>query len=84
MPDLLTAYAQAQPDKLAVIDDRLGVDVRTVTYAEFEAVTNRLAHVLRDHGVGPGRRRSCGAARTRWASPTSSSPPARSGPPPCR
>ena len=54
MPDLLTAYAQAQPDKLAVIDDRLGVDVRTVTYAEFEAVTNRLAHVLREHGVGPG------------------------------
>jgi fatty-acyl-CoA synthase/long-chain acyl-CoA synthetase len=54
MPDLLTAYAQAQPDKVAVIDDRLGVDVRTVTYAEFEAVTNRLAHVLREHGVGPG------------------------------
>jgi acyl-CoA synthetase (AMP-forming)/AMP-acid ligase II len=54
MPDVLTAYAQAQPDKLAVIDDRLGVDVRTVTYAEFEAVTNQLAHVLRDHGVGPG------------------------------
>ena len=54
MPDLLTVYAQAQPDKLAVIDDRLGVDVRTVTYAEFEAVTNHLAHVLRDHGVGPG------------------------------
>jgi acyl-CoA synthetase (AMP-forming)/AMP-acid ligase II len=54
MPDLLTAYAQAQPDKLAVIDDRLGVDVRTVTYAEFEGSTNRLAHVLREHGVGPG------------------------------
>ena len=54
MPDLLTAYAQAQPDKLAVIDDRLGVDVRIVTYAELEAVTNRLAHVLREHGVGPG------------------------------
>ncbi len=54
MPDLLTAYAQAQPDKVAVVDDRLGVDVRTVTYAEFEAVTNRLAHVLREHGVGPG------------------------------
>src|SRR5215217_6223258 len=54
MPDLLTAYAQAQPDKVAVIDDRVGVDVRTVTYAEFEEVTNRLAHVLRAHGVGPG------------------------------
>src|SRR5918995_7403394 len=54
MPDLLTAYAQAQPEKVAVVDDRLGVDVRTVTYAEFEAVTNQLAHVLREHGVGPG------------------------------
>jgi acyl-CoA synthetase (AMP-forming)/AMP-acid ligase II len=54
MPDLLTTYAQAQPDKLAVIDDRVGVDVRTVTYAEFEAVTNQLAHVLVAHGVGPG------------------------------
>jgi len=54
MPDVLTSYAQVQPDKLAVVDDRLGVDVRTVTYAEFEAVTNRLAHVLRAHGVGPG------------------------------
>jgi fatty-acyl-CoA synthase/long-chain acyl-CoA synthetase len=54
MPDLLTTYAQAQPDKLAVIDDRRGADVRKVTYAEFEALTNQLAHVLRDHGVGPG------------------------------
>jgi long-chain acyl-CoA synthetase len=54
MPDLLTAYAGMQPDKIAVIDDRLGVDVRTVTFAEFEAVTNQLAHVLAAHGVGPG------------------------------
>ena len=36
MPDLLTAYAQLQPDKLAVVDDRLGGDVRRVTYAELE------------------------------------------------
>ncbi len=54
MPDLLSAYAQAQPDKLAVVDDRLGVDVRTVTFAEFEAACNQLAHVLRGHGLGPG------------------------------
>ena len=54
MPDLLTTYAQLQPDKVAVVDDRLGVDVRTVTYAEFEAVTNQLANVLAAHGVGPG------------------------------
>ena len=54
MADLLTTYAQLQPDKLAVVDDRLGTDVRSVTFAEFEGVTNQLAHVLRDHGVGPG------------------------------
>ena len=54
MPDVLTVYAQAQPDKLAVVDDRLGSDVRTVTFAQFEAVTNQLAHVLQAHGVGPG------------------------------
>ena len=53
MPDLLTAYAQLHPDKLAVIDDRLG-DVRRVTYAEHDRITNQLAHVLREHGVGPG------------------------------
>src|SRR4029079_11832734 len=54
MPDVLTPYAGVQPDKIAVVDDRLGVDVRTVTYAEFEAVTNQLAHVLAAHGAGPG------------------------------
>jgi acyl-CoA synthetase (AMP-forming)/AMP-acid ligase II len=54
MPDVLTTYAQLQPDKLAVVDDRLGVDVRTVTFAELEAVTNQLAHVLLAHGAAPG------------------------------
>ena len=54
MPDVLTTYAELQPEKIAVVDDRRGEDVRTVTYAQFEHVTNRLAHVLRDHGVGPG------------------------------
>src|SRR5436190_19465740 len=54
MPDLLTMYAELQPDKVAVVDDRLGVDVRTVTYAAFEKLTNQLAHVLRAHGAAPG------------------------------
>jgi acyl-CoA synthetase (AMP-forming)/AMP-acid ligase II len=53
MPDLLTAYAQAQPDKLAVVDDRPGEDVRTLTFAELEDVTNRLANVLTGFGVAP-------------------------------
>jgi len=54
MPDLLTSYAQAQPDKLAVVDDRAGGEVRSFTYAEFEAVTNQLAQVLAADGIGPG------------------------------
>ena len=54
MPDLLTLYAHAHPDKPAIIDDRTGGDVRTLSHAEFEDVTNRLAHVLIDAGAGPG------------------------------
>jgi long-chain acyl-CoA synthetase len=50
MPDFLTAYAMAQPDKLAVIDDRQG-DARPLTYAELEAQANRLANALTDLGV---------------------------------
>lgn len=53
MADVLTTYAQVQPDKLAVIDDRHG-DVRSATYAEFERITNQLAHVMQARGVGPG------------------------------
>ncbi|MBA3288407.1 MAG: AMP-binding protein [Acidimicrobiia bacterium] len=54
MPDLLTAYALAQPDKTAVIDDRGGEEVRIRTYAEVEAASNQLAHVLVEHGIGAG------------------------------
>jgi len=54
MTDLLTAHAQTKPDKIAVIDDRLGVDVRTRTYAELEARSNQLARVASAHGVVPG------------------------------
>ena len=54
MPDLLTAYAASQPDKIAVIDDRGARRRSTCTYAELEARSNRLAHVLGGLGVGPG------------------------------
>ncbi len=68
MPDFLSAYAQATPDKLAVVDDRPDGTILKWTFAELEARANQLGHVL----VGFGRRaaaaRSCGAVRTRRAS----------------
>src|SRR5436190_15018503 len=50
-PDYLTMYAQAQPDKLAVIDDRPSGRVDTMTFLQLEEQANRLAHVLLAHGV---------------------------------
>jgi amino acid adenylation domain-containing protein len=46
--DLVSAQATAAPDGVAVIegDQRL-------SYSELEARANRLAHLLRSHGVGP-------------------------------
>jgi acyl-CoA synthetase (AMP-forming)/AMP-acid ligase II len=52
--DVLTAYAQLHPDKLALVDDRAGGEVRTFTFAELDATSNRLARVLADRGLGPG------------------------------
>ncbi|MEO7397464.1 MAG: AMP-binding protein [Ilumatobacteraceae bacterium] len=54
MPDFLTLYAQFQPDKPAVIDDRADGEVTTRTFAELNAETNRLANVLIDLGARPG------------------------------
>ena len=68
MPDFLTLYAAAQPDKPAVIDDRPDGTVTTLTYAELEDRANRLANVLLTLGAkAGGRARWCGAARTRPA-----------------
>jgi acyl-CoA synthetase (AMP-forming)/AMP-acid ligase II len=53
MADILTSYAQLQPDKPAVVDDRRDGDVRRLSYAELEDESNRLANVLVDHGVAP-------------------------------
>src|SRR5262245_66578906 len=52
--DFLTMYAQAQPDKVALIDDRGAGGVRTFTFAEIEEQSNRLAHVLVERGLRPG------------------------------
>ncbi|MCU1399443.1 MAG: putative fatty-acid--CoA ligase, partial [Acidimicrobiales bacterium] len=54
MPDVLTVYAQMQPDKIAVIDDRPDGTVTSLTYDELEQRTNRVANVLLDLGARPG------------------------------
>jgi fatty-acyl-CoA synthase/long-chain acyl-CoA synthetase len=56
MGDFLTAYAAAVPDKLAVIDDRPGGSVRTLTFVQLEEQANRLGNVLSSLGAGPGRK----------------------------
>ena len=54
MPDFLTLYSQIQPHKAAVIDDRLDGTVTTLTFAELNERSNRLANVLLGLGVVPG------------------------------
>jgi acyl-CoA synthetase (AMP-forming)/AMP-acid ligase II len=54
MPDFLTVYAETQPDKLAVIDDRPDGHVQSITFAQLEELANRLGNVLLSMGSGPG------------------------------
>jgi acyl-CoA synthetase (AMP-forming)/AMP-acid ligase II len=57
MPDdILTVYAGAQPDKLAVIDDRGDGDIARWTYTELEAAANRLGNALLSLGAKPGQK----------------------------
>jgi acyl-CoA synthetase (AMP-forming)/AMP-acid ligase II len=57
MPDdILTIYAQTQPAKPGVIDDRPDGTVVTWTYAEFEAQSNRVANLLLSLGARPGHK----------------------------
>ena len=57
MPDdILSIYAQSQPDKPAVIDDKPDGTVVVWTYAELEARANRLANLLLSLGAGPGKK----------------------------
>jgi acyl-CoA synthetase (AMP-forming)/AMP-acid ligase II len=59
--DILTAYAQSQPDKPAVIDDRGSGDVVRWSYADLEAQANRVANALLSLGAGRGGKVSwCG------------------------
>ena len=52
--DPLAAHAAAMPDKPAVIDDRPGEAVRSMTFAELNRCVNRIASGLRGRGVVAG------------------------------
>ena len=56
MGDFLTAYAQVQPEKLAVVDDRPDGTVQAMTFYQLEEQANRLANVLAALGAEPGRK----------------------------
>ncbi|WP_299566212.1 non-ribosomal peptide synthetase, partial [uncultured Mycolicibacterium sp.] len=49
IPQLFAEQVSAAPDAVAVTDGD-----RSVTYRELDVASNRLAHLLADHGVGPG------------------------------
>ena len=53
MPDILSSYAQSQPDKPGVIADQPDGTVVTWTYAELEARSNRIANLLLSLGIRP-------------------------------
>jgi fatty-acyl-CoA synthase/long-chain acyl-CoA synthetase len=52
--DLLAGYAGAHPEKPAIVDDRLGADVVTLTFADLDRRANQLAAVLLESGARPG------------------------------
>jgi acyl-CoA synthetase (AMP-forming)/AMP-acid ligase II len=56
-PDVLALHAQAQPDRVAVIvDGSGGAAPSTTTFAELNALVNRLAHALAGEGGRDGER----------------------------
>jgi acyl-CoA synthetase (AMP-forming)/AMP-acid ligase II len=56
MPDILSMYAESQPEKPGVIEDRGDGNVVMWTYAELEERSNRVANALASLGSGPGRK----------------------------
>ncbi len=64
MPDILSIYAEAQPGKPGVIDDKPDGTVVMWTYAELEAQSNRVANLLLSLGSGPGK-------KVMWCGPNS-------------
>ncbi len=56
MPDTLSIYAQSQPDKPGIIDDKPDGTVVAWTYAQLDAQSNRVANLLLSLGAGTGRK----------------------------
>jgi fatty-acyl-CoA synthase/long-chain acyl-CoA synthetase len=56
MPDTLAIYAQSQPDKPGIIDDKPDGTVVRWTYAELNAQSNRVANLLLSLGAGRGKK----------------------------
>src|SRR5215813_13598150 len=56
MPDILGMYAQSQPDKPGVIDDKPDGTVVAWTYAELNAQANRVGNLLLSLGISPGKK----------------------------
>src|SRR5215468_5570797 len=56
MPDILGMYAQSQPDKPGVIDDKPDGTVVAWTYAELNAQANRIGNLLLSLGISPGKK----------------------------
>jgi acyl-CoA synthetase (AMP-forming)/AMP-acid ligase II len=53
VPDLLTLHATANPEKLAVVDDRPGTPTTRWSYAELNARSNRLGNRMLELGIRP-------------------------------
>ncbi len=52
--DQLATHAEAMPDKVAVIDDRPGEPVRSMSFTELNTFANQIASGLTARGIGPG------------------------------
>lgn len=63
MADFLVGYAQSQPDKMAVIDDRPSGKIRTLTWKQLNEESNRLASVLIDAGLTEAGQKLFGVVR---------------------
>src|ERR1700712_3692793 len=54
MPDFLSVYAASQGDKPAIIDDRPDGTITTMSFAELDEQSNRMANLLLALGAKPG------------------------------